>query len=230
MSERILSVDIGGSKIKGSVLSEEGEMLQDYIKLPTPKPADPGNVIKTIQELSTNFTFDKIAAGFPGYVRDGIVYTAPNLGTKEWAGINLAQQLTDVFQKQARVANDADMLGLGVVAGKGLELMVTLGTGFGTALFLDGKLLPHLEIAHHPIKKDLTYDEYIGDAAMQEKGKDKWNERVRFCFDVLKTVFNYDKLYIGGGNSRFIKFDLDKNMVIVTNEQGIDGGARLWRQ
>ncbi|MFT3980338.1 MAG: ROK family protein [Ferruginibacter sp.] len=230
MSERILSIDIGGSKIKGSVLSEEGEMLQDYIKLPTPQPATPENVIKTIEALAANFTFDKIASGFPGYVRDGIVHTAPNLGTKEWKGINLAQQLGEIFSKPARVINDADMLGLGVVDGKGLELMVTLGTGFGTALFLDGKLLPHLEIAHHPIKKDLTYDEYVGDAAMREKGKEKWSDRVQFCFEVLQTVFNYDKLYIGGGNSRFIKFELDKNMVIVTNEQGIDGGAKLWRQ
>ncbi|RYF84743.1 MAG: ROK family protein [Chitinophagaceae bacterium] len=230
MSERILSIDIGGSKIKGAVLSADGEMLQDYIKLITPKPSHPENVIKTIQELATNFTFDKISAGFPGYVRDGIVHTAPNLGTNEWAGVNLAQKLTDIFTKPARVINDADMLGLGVVAGKGLELMVTLGTGFGTALFLDGKLLPHLEIAHHPIKKDLTYDAYIGDAAMREKGKDKWSERVRFCFDVLKTVFNYDKLYIGGGNSRYLKFDLEENMELVTNVQGIDGGAKLWKQ
>lgn len=230
MSQRILSIDIGGSKIKGSVLNEEGELLQDYTKLLTPKPADPENVLKTIEELARNFTFDKIAAGFPGYVRDGIVHTAPNLGTKEWAGVNLAEKLSAVFSKPARVVNDADMLGLGVVEGKGLELMVTLGTGFGTALFLDGKLLPHLEIAHHPIKKDRTYDEYIGDAAMREKGKEKWSERVQFCFGVLKTVFNYDKLYIGGGNSRFIKFNLDENMVIVTNLQGIDGGAKLWRQ
>jgi len=230
MSERILSIDIGGSKIKGSVLSAEGEMLQDYIKLITPKPANPEAVINTIKELSGNFTFDKIAAGFPGYVRDGIVHTAPNLGTKEWKDVNLAQQLTDVFGKPARVINDADMLGLGVVAGQGLELMVTLGTGFGTALFLDGKLLPHLEVAHHPIKKDLTYDEYIGDAAMRDKGKDKWSDRVRFCFDVLKTVFNYDKLYIGGGNSRYLKFDLEENMQLVTNVQGIDGGAKLWKQ
>ena len=230
MSERILSIDIGGSKIKGSVLSLEGELLQDYTKLITPKPADPANVLKTIQELAGNFTFDKISAGFPGYVRDGIVHTAPNLGTKEWAGVNLAQKLSDVFSKPARVINDADMLGLGVVEGKGLELMVTLGTGFGTALFLDGKLLPHLEVAHHPIKKGLTYDEYIGDAAMQDKGKEKWSERVRFCFDVLKTVFNYDTLYIGGGNGRYLKFELEPNMKLVTNLQGIDGGAKLWKQ
>ena len=99
MSERILSIDIGGSKIKGSVLSLDGELLQDYTKLITPKPADPANVLKTIQELAGNFTFDKISAGFPGYVRDGIVHTAPNLGTKEWAGVNLAQKLSDVFFK-----------------------------------------------------------------------------------------------------------------------------------
>ncbi|RYY65847.1 MAG: ROK family protein [Chitinophagaceae bacterium] len=230
MSERILSIDIGGSKIKGCVMNMEGEVLQDYTKLITPKPSDPANVMKTIEELAANFSFDKIAAGFPGYVRDGIVHTAPNLGTEAWAGIHLAEKLTSTFSKPARVINDADMLGLGVVQGNGLELMVTLGTGFGTALFLNGKLLPHLEIAHHPIKKGLTYDEYIGDAAMRDKGKEKWSERVQFCFTVLKTVFNYDKLYIGGGNSRFLQFKLEDNMVTVTNLQGIDGGAKLWKQ
>jgi len=230
MSERILSIDVGGSKIKGSVLASNGEMLEDYIKLLTPSPSSPINVLNVIQELASNFTFDKISVGFPGYVRDGRVFTAPNLGTKEWAGFELAKKLTEIFSKPVRVINDADMLGLGVVQGQGLELMVTLGTGFGTALFVNGKLLPHLEIAHHPIKKGLTYDEYIGNAAMKEKGKEKWNERVRFCFDVLKTVINYDKLYIGGGNSRFINFKLDKDMVIVTNIEGIDGGAKLWQQ
>lgn len=230
MAERILSIDIGGSKIKGSVLSEDGQLLQDYVKLPTPKPATPAAVLETVKELVKDFSFAKISAGFPGYVRGGFVHTAPNLGTEAWAGTNFAEMLGNAFMKPARVINDADMLGLGVVEGRGLELMVTLGTGFGTALYLDGKLLPHLEIAHHPMTKKKTYDQYVGNAAFEEVGEKKWNERVRHCFDVLKTVINYDTLYIGGGNSRHITFPLKDNMRIVSNLDGIDGGARLWRQ
>jgi polyphosphate glucokinase len=130
--------------------------------------------------------------------------------------------------KPAKVVNDADMQGLGVVSGDGLELVITLGTGFGSALLLDGSLLPHLEMAHHPLTKNATYDQYIGDKALDKLGDKKWNKRLQRIIKVLKTVFNYDILYIGGGNSRKIDFKLDKNIKIITNEDGIKGGARLW--
>jgi polyphosphate glucokinase len=120
------------------------------------------------------------------------------------------------------------MQGLAVVKGFGLEMMVTLGTGFGTALLLDGNLLPHIELAHHPFTKRNTYDTYIGDEALRQKGKNKWNKRVQEVLKVLKTVFNYDHLYIGGGNASKINFKLDQNIEIATNKDGIKGGARLW--
>jgi polyphosphate glucokinase len=127
------------------------------------------------------------------------------------------------------VVNDADMQGLGVVKGKGLEMVITLGTGFGTALLMNGHLLPHLELAHHPVKDaDTTYDKYIGEKALEKYGKERWNKRMQKVFKILKTVFNYDTLYIGGGNSDLLTFKLDKNMKIVTNADGIKGGARLW--
>jgi polyphosphate glucokinase len=130
--------------------------------------------------------------------------------------------------KPVRVVNDADMQGLGVVSGKGLELVVTLGTGFGTALLQDGQLLPHLEFAHQPIFKKESYDEYIGERAYEEEGKEKWNRRMQKVFKILKTVFNYDYLYVGGGNAKNLSFPLDPNMRLVSNKEGIKGGARLW--
>jgi polyphosphate glucokinase len=75
-------------------------------------------------------------------------------------------------------------------------MVITLGTGFGTALFLEGNLLPHLEIAHHPVSKDRTYDQYIGDKALDEAGLEKWNRRLKKVIGILKTVFNYDSLYL----------------------------------
>ncbi len=128
------------------------------------------------------------------------------------------------------MGNDAGLQGVGVVRGKGLEMMVTLGTGFGTALLQDGKLLPHLELSHHPIKTDKIYDDYIGEKAYQSKGKEGWNERIKKVIDILKTVFNYDRLYISGGNAKNITFELDENITIVNNREGIKGGARLWKQ
>jgi len=226
---KILSVDIGGSNIKATVLNQKGELTKEYEKIPTPSPANPENVINAIQTLVKDFPeFDKISVGFPGYVKVGVVKTAPNLDTASWADVDFAKKLEEVLGKPAQVVNDADMQGLGVVSGKGLELVITLGTGFGTAWLMNGNLLPHLEFSHQPFNKFKSYDKYIGEKALEKEGLKKWNLRMQKVFEVLKTVFNYDFLYIGGGNSNKLTFKLDKNMKIVTNAEGIKGGSRLW--
>jgi len=226
----ILAIDIGGTSVKATVLDMQGKQLVDYQKLPTPKPASPETILETIKTLVANFPpYDRISVGFPGYVKNDIVYTAPNLDAENWKEIPFAERLTTALGKPAKVINDADMQGLGIVSGKGLELMITLGTGFGTAFLDDGKLLPHLELAHHPITKTKTYDEYIGDKALIKEGEQKWNVRMEKVLGVLKTVFNYDRLYIGGGNAKKLKFKLDDNITIVTNKEAIDGGVKLWK-
>src|SRR5579872_5840267 len=141
---RILSIDIGGSHIKATILNEKGELQKKYEKVPTPIPASPDNVITPIKTLVKDFPeFDRISVGFPGYIKNGVVKTAPNLGTDLWVDVDFVKKLEGALGKPARVVNDADMQGLGVVSGKGLELVITLGTGFGTALLMDGDLLPH---------------------------------------------------------------------------------------
>jgi polyphosphate glucokinase len=229
-SYKILTLDIGGTAIKATVLDHEGKLLQDYKKVPTPDRATPEKVLEAIQKLIVNFpNYDKVSIGFPGYIKKGIVFTAPNLDTKVWKGVNLNKLVTNLLHKPVRLINDADMQGLGVVSGKGLEMVITLGTGFGTALLQDGHLLPHLELAHHSVTKNKTYDDYIGDHALKNIGEEKWNKRMKKILAMLKIVFNYDKLYIGGGNSAKLSFKLDENVKIVTNKEGIKGGARLWQ-
>ncbi|MFT4094124.1 MAG: ROK family protein, partial [Niabella sp.] len=125
MASVTLSIDIGGSKIKACTLNKNGKILHEYTKLPTPAPSTPQNVINTIKKLVSGFKYDRVSAGFPGYVRNGMVHTAPNLGTDQWAGLNFAEELTLALGKPARVINDADMLGLGCVSGKGFEMMIT---------------------------------------------------------------------------------------------------------
>lgn len=227
--EKILSLDIGGSSIKATILNEEGKMLHDYAKVKTPDPSTPENVVMAIKILVKEFDhYDKVSVGFPGYLKKGVVYTAPNLGTNSWKTVNLNLLVRHALQKPVRTINDADMQGLAFVKGKGLEMMVTLGTGFGTALLLDGNLMRHIELAQHPITKNHTYDSYVGEAALVKEGKEKWNKRIKKIVKILKTVFNYDHLYIGGGNASKIDFKLDDNIEIVTNKDGIKGGARLW--
>jgi polyphosphate glucokinase len=230
MPENILSIDIGASFIKATVLGRDGEVLQEYKRIKTPKPAKPQKVLESIQHLIADFQdYEKISVGFPGYIKKGIVRTAPNLGTDMWKNVNLNKLLVDALHKPVRIANDADMQGLGVVSEQGLEMVITLGTGFGTSLLLDGHLLPHIELAHHPVTKNKSYDDYIGDKALKNVGKGKWNKRMKRVLGILKTVFNYDCLYIGGGNSEKLNFKLDDNIKLITNRDGIKGGARLWQ-
>ncbi|MEO6522121.1 MAG: ROK family protein [Mucilaginibacter sp.] len=229
--DKILSIDIGGSHVKATILNHEGALQMEYEKIVTPPSPKPKQLVEVIQTLVKAFpVYDKISVGFPGYVKNGVIFTAPNLGTDAFKGFDLAKALEKALGKPARVVNDADMQGLGVVDGKGFEMVVTLGTGFGTALLSDGYLLPHLEISQLPIRKGKNYDEYIGEKALEKEGDVKWNKRVKNVIEILKKVFNYDTLYIGGGNARKITFKLDANIKLTSNRDGIKGGARLWKE
>lgn len=229
--EKYLCIDIGGSRIKAILLDPDGKMLIEYQRLNTPAPATPDRVIQTIAELTKSFEgYTKVSVGFPGYVRKGIVITAPNLGTENWRNVDLGKRLTELLRHPVRIVNDADLQGLGIAKGKGLEMVVTLGTGFGTSLLMDGVLLPHLELAHHPVSKDREYDEYIGNRGYLDAGPEKWNRRLKKVISILKTVFNYDHLYISGGNAKKIEFPLEDNISVATNLDGIRGGAKLWQR
>jgi polyphosphate glucokinase len=229
--EKYLCIDIGGSRIKAILLDPDGKMLIEYQRLNTPAPATPDRVIQTIAELTKSFEgYTKVSVGFPGYVRKGVVITAPNLGTENWRNVDLGKRLTELLIHPVRIVNDADLQGLGIAKGKGLEMVVTLGTGFGTSLLMDGVLLPHLELAHHPVSKDREYDEYIGNRGYLDSGPEKWNRRLKKVISILKTVFNYDHLYISGGNAKKIEFPLEDNISVATNLDGIRGGAKLWQR
>ena len=226
----ILTIDIGGSSIKATVLNQAGELQTSYTKIETPSPSSPTNVLAAIATLVRDFpAYDRVSVGFPGYIKEGVVITAPNLGTEEWRGTDLRQELMNLLQRPVRVVNDADLQGLGVVQGKGFEIVITLGTGFGTALLHNGFLLPHLELAHHPVTKHKDYDQYIGDAALEKIGVEKWNVRMQKVLQILITVFNYDHLYISGGNASKLTFPLNENISIISNRDGIKGGAMLWQ-
>ena len=228
-SPRTLALDVGGTRLKAGLLGPDGARIGERQRVDTPKPAPPGAVVPLLQGLAAKLPgFDRISAGFPGVVHDGVVRTAPNLGTRDWAGFDLAGALRERLGKPARVLNDASVQGLGVIAGRGLECVITLGTGFGFALYQDGKLLPHLELAQHPARKDMTYDQYVGTAALKEVGAEKWQARVRRAIAQVETLVTYDTLLIGGGNAKLIAFELPANVRIVDNEAGILGGVRLW--
>jgi polyphosphate glucokinase len=227
---RTLSIDIGGTGLKASVLDEKGALRADRVRVKTPVGRPPEVIVETLAKLVTPLApFDRISVGFPGVVRDGKVLTAPMLGHKAWKGFNLATALSKRFGKPVRILNDADMQGLAVIKGKGVEMVITLGTGLGTGLYVDGHLGPHLELAHHPFRKGETYNEQLGNAARKRIGNKKWSKRVRRAISTLRSLTTFDHLYIGGGNAKKVTLKLDPDTTIVSNEAGIAGGIALWR-
>jgi polyphosphate glucokinase len=227
---RTLAIDVGGSGLKASVLDEAGRLLTERVRVDTPVGSPPRGIVDVLARLVAPLgAYDRVSVGFPGVVRMGRVLTAPNLDNKGWKGFDLAGALGRALGKPVRVANDADVQGLAVIEGKGVEMVVTLGTGFGTGLYLDGRLAPHLELSHHPFRKGETYDEQLGNAARKRVGKRKWNKRVQKAIRTLRALTNFDRLYIGGGNARKIDFELDPDVRIVSNDAGIKGGVALWQ-
>ncbi len=223
-----LAVDVGGTGIKAAALDEKGRMITERQKIKTPHNATPKKVIAIIAELADMAgAFDRVSVGFPGVIKDGVVYTAPNLG-KGWKDFPLEAELREKLRRPVRVANDADVQGFGCVTGQGDELVITLGTGFGSVLFVQGHRI-HLELGHHPFHEGKTYEDELGNRAVLKKGKKKWNKYLREAIDELSRAFNYDRLYIGGGNATAINFTLPENVKVISNMDGLLGGIKLWQ-
>jgi polyphosphate glucokinase len=238
-----LAVDIGGTGLKASVLDAGGAMVADRVKIPTTYPLSPEKLVELLTKLVAPLPkAERASVGFPGMVRDGLVLSAPHFSTKHgpgsavdhdlfkaWSGFDLATTLTKSFGLPTKVANDADIQGAAVIKGEGLELTITLGTGFGTGFYYQGQLMPHLEVAHQPFRKGETYNDQLGEAARKDVGDERWNKRVHKAINNLRALMFFDHLYIGGGNSRRVNRDsLDDDVTIVDNTAGILGGIKLW--
>jgi polyphosphate glucokinase len=225
---KTLAIDIGGTGLKALVLDLAGSMLTERVRVETPRPATPDVVIGALAELVRPLgTFDRVSVGFPGVVVDGVIKTAPNLH-ETWAEVALARALGDLLGRPVRVLNDAGVQGYAVIRGKGVEMLLTLGTGMGCAVYLDGKYVPNLELAHHPFRKGMTYEEYVGAAALDLIGKKKWNKRVQRVIEQVLPIWNPARLYLGGGNAKHLKGELPANVEVVSNVAGLLGGIRLW--
>ena len=226
---RTLTIDIGGTGIKMLPLDAEGQPAGERVRKLTPEPSTPQAVMTLIEEmLAQQQPFDRVSVGFPGVVERGVIHTAPNLGTEEWRDYDLERRIADTTRKPTRVINDADLQGYGVIEGRGVELVLTLGTGLGSGLYLDGHLVPNLELAHHPFRKNKTYEELTSGDELARVGAKRWSKRVQRVFTVLEHVFNYDLLHVGGGNAKLIEAPLPHRVRVFGNVEGMTGGIRLW--
>jgi polyphosphate glucokinase len=232
-----LALDIGGTGLKATTLDGSGAPTADRLRVPTTYPLSPTDLVDALAGMAAKLPpFDRVSAGFPGVVRHGVVLSAPHFVTKSgpetaidaWDRFDLAGALESRLGKPTKVVNDADLQGAAVVTGKGLEVVITLGTGLGSAVYLDGRLGTHLELAHHPFRKGETYNEQVGELARKRIGEAKWNKRVVKAVAAIRALLLPDHLYVGGGNSAHVTADLGSDVSLVDNSAGLLGGIRLW--
>lgn len=236
----ILGIDVGGSGIKGApVDTEAGALSAPRFRVPTPTPARPGQVAEAVAEIVRNFDWHgPVGCGFPSAVREGKVLTAANIH-KSWLGTDATSLFTEATDCPVTLVNDADAAGLAEMsfgAGKnrpGVVLVVTVGTGLGTALFTDGCLLPNAELGH--IEIDGVDAEWRASDAARKRDDlswKKWAQRLDRYLQTLNALLWPDLIILGGGVSkkadRFVPL-LTVNTEVVPaqlqNEAGIIGAA-----
>lgn len=237
-----LCIDIGGTGLKAALVSLDGTLISERVKIKTPYPCPPERLTEKLLDLTSELgDFERVSVAFPGLVRAGIVGNVPSLSrssydgdadpelTARWHGFDLHAALAAAFNKPLRVANDADVQGSAVIEGKGFEFVMTLGTGVGTAIFQDGALIPHLELSHALFRTDMDFDAAIGNAARKRIGNSRWRERVLKAIGVFDDFLFFDQCHIGGGNAaRLAELQLPAKCRIVSNTAGLVGGVRLW--
>jgi len=241
-----LAIDVGGTGLKANVLGAGGTLVADRVKIPTTYPMPPDLLVEKLTGLAQKLpAADRTSCGFPGMVRNGHVLSAPHFVTRSgpgtdvvpelvtaWSKFDLASALATSIGKPCRVANDADVQGAAVVRGTGFELVITLGTGVGTAFFMDGRMLPHLEFAHLEFRKGNTFNEQLGEPVRKKIGDKRWNRRVQKAIAYFDALTFFDHLFIGGGNAQRInRRDLGavlERITVVDNSAGILGGIKLW--
>ena len=242
-----LSIDCGGGGIKASVLDDAGTMRAHPIRVPTPYPLTTDLFVQTLVDLAASLpAAERVTVGLPGMIRHGVVVTTPHYVTRsgprsrvlpelveQWEGFDAQTALQTALGLPTRVLNDAEVHGAGVVSGVGLELVLTLGTGLGCAIYDGGRLAPHRKLSQAPVRWGLSYDTYIGEHERRRLGNAMWSRRVAKVVGGLRPVFLWDRLYLGGGNSRNITATvlgwLGDDVVIVPNSAALVGGARIWR-
>jgi polyphosphate glucokinase len=236
-----LSIDVGGTGIKALVLNDHGEPISERSRAETPYPCPPELFLETVRELVADQpSFDRVSIGFPSMVRNGRTLRvvpfarAVKSGARDqelyalWNGYPLQHGISELFGVPALLINDADMQGCAVVTGEGVELVITLGTGVGTGLFQDGRLLPHLELSQGEFGGD-SVDIALGDAQRREIGNRRWRLLVTKALTDFDAKIIADKIYVGGGNSKHLRLeDLISACEIVPNTAGLLGGVRAW--
>lgn len=236
-----LGIDIGGSAVKGALINTEtGELVSERIRYGNRSVLEPAEIIHTIEKIRSELNYQGIiGAGFPGIVKDGIILSSANLHP-EWVNANLAQMITKATHQPAVSINDADAAGLaemrfGVKAAreKKVVLFLTIGTGIGSALFLNGQLLPNTELGHLKIRgRDAEHRASAAIKRIEKLSWKEWGQRLNEALETYEFLFSPDLFILGGGISakfdsfsRYLKVSTPVVPAKLQNLAGIIGAA-----
>lgn len=240
-----IGIDIGGSGIKGAVVDiGGGELVTDRIRIDTPEPATPDAMIAVVTEIARQLDRDlPIGVGFPAVIQHGVSLTANNI-SDQWIGVNVAQRIGDALGRPVKVVNDADVAGLAEVrfgAARGIDgvvIVLTFGTGVGSALIVDGELVPNLELGQLEFDGVIPAERLVSAKARKERGLDwsTWADDVARYLDLIQSVFTPDLMIFGGGAAKFWselsgKLADDRPLVraALSNHAGVVGAALVAR-
>jgi polyphosphate glucokinase len=223
-----LAIDVGGSHIKAALLGATGHLVSERLRIDTPDPLTPKKLLGALVEVAgTLDAHDRVSVGINGLVHGGRLYAIPVTSNPSFRGFDLAGRLRRHVRRPVRVLNDAQMHGLGFVRGRGVEAVITLGTGLGSSVFIDGGLGPHVQFLSAKGDEELKGGDY-GDLALQALGRKKWSKRVMSLIELLRRLTNFDHLYIGGGNASELKVALPADVSIGDNSAALLGAVRMW--
>lgn len=242
---QILGIDVGGSGVKGAIVDTlKGEMITERFRVETPKPATPAQVAECIKQIVAHFDWKgQVGCGFPSVIQHGVVRTASNID-KSWIGVNAKELFNEATGNDYQIVNDADAAGLAEMnfgAGRdqlGVVIIVTVGTGIGSAVFSDGVLIPNTEFGHVIVKEQVG-EKYASDATRKKEDMnwEKWGKRFNEYLERIEFLLWPDLIIIGGGASKkFDKFSKDLHTKAVfkpaelENNAGIVGAACAWRK
>ena len=238
---KVLGIDIGGSGVKGAIVNTKtGKLVSEKIRFSTPNPSKPKNIIKGIQSNIINeFNWKgKVGCGFPGVIKNNKVFSAANI-SKKWIGVNIKKKFSKKFNLKCKAFNDADVAGIAEIElnkkinKKGTVIVITVGTGLGTSIFLDGKLVPNIEFGHLKMYGDCA-EKYASNLARKKLNLTwkQWSDRFNEYLDYVEFLISPNLIIFGGGISKYFdefKSDLKSHCKIIPaknkNNAGIIGAA-----
>lgn len=244
VQDQILAVDIGATNVKFCHVDIHGELLEGVRRRPTPYPCSPDRLIEALDERIESSKCPRVGIGFPGEFIDGRVVRPGNLSRPggvttavdpgleaQWQGFELQAELCKATGRDVRIVNDATLAALGSIDGQGVELVLTLGTGLGIALAIDGTLRKIRDVGAEVFVRGKTYDQTIGEHS-RSVDEVHWGELLVMAVDGFVREFGATTVHLAGGNARRVTPTLfaesDYRVVINGNQASIRGAAKLF--